>query len=118
MNTKDTKTLSEEVINDLKTRNDPQINSVIELVDRYKEEIAQLNEEFDRLAEEHSDLIIEKDNLFDIAAQLIRCKDCKHLTTRNSPTLYAYCEKTKLNFEPFGDIDTRTHFCSFGERKQ
>ena len=49
--------------------------------------------------------------------EVVRCKDCKHLTVRNSPTLYAYCEKTKYRFEPF-QTDTRTHSCSYGERKK
>lgn len=48
--------------------------------------------------------------------EVVRCKDCKHLTVHNSQTLYAYCEKTKYRFEPF-QTDTRTHFCSYGERK-
>ena len=47
---------------------------------------------------------------------LVRCKDCKHLTVYNSPTLYAYCQKTHLRFEPFQE-DTRTHYCSYGERR-
>ena len=47
--------------------------------------------------------------------EVVRCKDCKHLTVYNSPTLYAYCQKTHLRFEPFQE-DTRTHFCSYGER--
>ena len=47
--------------------------------------------------------------------EVVRCKDCKHLTVHNSPTLYAYCEKTKFRFEPF-KTDTRIHFCSYGER--
>lgn len=49
-------------------------------------------------------------------AEVVRCKDCKHCTIHNSPTLYAYCEKTHFRFEPF-KTDTRTHFCSLGERK-
>lgn len=48
--------------------------------------------------------------------EALRCKDCKHLTVHNSPTLYAYCEKTHFRFEPF-QADTRTHYCSYGERK-
>ena len=49
--------------------------------------------------------------------EVVRCNDCKHLTVHNSPTLYAYCEKTKYRFEPFR-TDTRTHYCSYGERKE
>ena len=48
--------------------------------------------------------------------EVVRCKDCEHLTVHNSPTLYAYCEKTQLRFEPF-KTDTRTHFCSYGKMK-
>ena len=48
--------------------------------------------------------------------EVVRCKDCKYCTVHNSPTLYAYCEKTHFRFEPF-ETDTRTHFCSYGERK-
>ena len=50
------------------------------------------------------------------AVEVVRCKDCKYLTVYNSPTLYAYCQKTHLRFEPFKE-DTRTHFCSYGEKK-
>jgi hypothetical protein len=49
--------------------------------------------------------------------EVVKCKDCEHLTVHNSPTLYAYCEKTQLRFEPF-KTDTRTHFCSYGKRKE
>lgn len=49
--------------------------------------------------------------------EVVRCKDCEQLTVHNSPTLYAYCEKTHLRFEPF-KTDTRTHFCSHGKRKE
>ena len=49
--------------------------------------------------------------------EVVRCENCKHLTIHNSPTLYAYCEKTHYIFEPF-KTDARTHFCSYGERKE
>ena len=48
--------------------------------------------------------------------EVVRCSECKRLTVHNSPTLYAYCEKTHFRFEPF-QTDTRTHFCGFGERR-
>ena len=48
--------------------------------------------------------------------EVVRCKNCKYLTVHNSPTLYAYCKKEHIRFEPF-QKDTRTHFCSYGERK-
>ena len=47
--------------------------------------------------------------------EVVRCKECKHLTVHNSPTLYAYCEKEHIRFEPF-QKDTRTHYCSYGDR--
>ncbi len=48
--------------------------------------------------------------------EVVRCSQCKHLTVHNSPTLYAYCEKEHIRFEPFRK-DTRTHFCSYGKRR-
>ena len=48
--------------------------------------------------------------------EVVRCEKCKNLTVHNSPTLYAYCEKTHFRFEPF-QTDTRTHYCSYGERR-
>lgn len=49
--------------------------------------------------------------------EVVRCKDCKHLTIHTFPTLYEYCEKTHYRFESF-KTDTRTHFCGFGELKE
>lgn len=49
--------------------------------------------------------------------EVVRCKDCKHLRIINGKGLYAYCPKTECKFEPF-EIDTRTHYCSFGVRKE
>lgn len=49
--------------------------------------------------------------------EAVRCKDCKHLIVHNLPILYASCIKCHLRFEPF-QFDTRTHFCSLGERKE
>ena len=45
-----------------------------------------------------------------------RCKDCKHLCVWNRKDIYAFCSKTNIAFLPF-ELDTRTFFCSFGERK-
>ena len=47
---------------------------------------------------------------------VVRCKDCKHLRVINGKDLYAFCLKTEYKFMPF-QTDTRTHFCSLGERK-
>ena len=48
--------------------------------------------------------------------EVVRCKDCKHLNVLNRKDLYAHCPKTNTVFFPF-ELDTRTHFCSLGERK-
>lgn len=50
------------------------------------------------------------------AVVVTRCKDCKHLCVWNQKDIYAFCPKTNIVFLPF-DKDTRTFFCSFGERK-
>lgn len=49
-------------------------------------------------------------------APVVRCKDCKHLCVWNRKDMYAFCPKTNIAFLPF-EQDTRTFFCSFGERK-
>lgn len=47
---------------------------------------------------------------------VVRCMDCKHLCVWNRKDIYAFCPKTNIVFLPF-DKDTRTFFCSLGERK-
>ena len=59
--------------------------------------------------------LIEKAPTVD-AVPVVRCKDCKHLRVWNRKDIYAFCPKTNIVFLPF-DKDTRTFFCSFGERK-
>lgn len=59
--------------------------------------------------------LIEKAPTVD-AVPVVRCKDCKHLCVWNRKDIYAFCPKTKIVFLPF-DKDTRTFFCSYGERK-
>lgn len=51
------------------------------------------------------------------AVPVVRCKDCKHLCVWNRKDIYAFCPKTNIVFLPF-KRDTRTFFCSFGERKE
>lgn len=51
------------------------------------------------------------------AVPVVRCRECKHLNIINDPKLYAHCPKTNTVFLPFG-LDTRTHFCSLGQRKE
>lgn len=48
-------------------------------------------------------------------APVVRCKDCKHLRVRNQKDIYAFCPKTGIVFWQF-EKDTRTSFCSDGER--
>ena len=50
------------------------------------------------------------------AVVVTRCKDCKHLCVWNRKDIYAFCSKTNIAFLPF-ELDTRTFFCGFGERK-
>lgn len=50
------------------------------------------------------------------AVVVTRCKDCKHLCVWNRKDVYAFCPKTSIAFLPF-ELDTRTFFCSYGERK-
>ena len=50
------------------------------------------------------------------AVPVVRCNDCKHLCVWNRKDIYAFCPKTNIVFLPF-DKDTRTFFCSLGERK-
>ena len=50
------------------------------------------------------------------AVPVVRCRECKYLNVINAPKLYAHCPKTNTVFLPF-DLDTRTHFCSLGQRK-
>ena len=48
---------------------------------------------------------------------VVRCRECKHLNIINNQKLYAHCPKTNTIFLPF-ELDTRTHFCSLGQRKE
>ena len=50
------------------------------------------------------------------AVPVVRCEDCKHLCVWNQKDMYAFCPKTNIAFLPF-ELDTRTFFCGFGERK-
>lgn len=49
--------------------------------------------------------------------EVVRCKDCKHCVIVNSYKCFAICLKLDFTFKPF-EIDTRTHFCSYGERRE
>lgn len=59
--------------------------------------------------------LIEKAPTVD-AVPVTRCEGCKHLRVWNRKYIYAFCPKTNIVFLPF-DKDTRTFFCSYGERK-
>ena len=60
--------------------------------------------------------LIEKAPTVD-AVPVVRCENCKHLCVWNRKDIYAFCPKTNIVFLPF-EKDTRTFFCSFGERKE
>ncbi len=51
------------------------------------------------------------------AVPVVRCAQCKYLNIINDQKLYAHCPKTNTVFLPF-ELDTRTHFCSLGQRKE
>lgn len=53
----------------------------------------------------------------DDSVPVVRCENCKHLCVWNRKDIYAFCPKTNIVFLPF-ENDTRTFFCSFGERKE
>jgi hypothetical protein len=86
----------------------------------------EINALYDRVFNrfENEDLISKAEVLQMIAnapaadvVEVVRCKDCEHLRIINGKGLYAYCPKTECKFEPF-ETDTRTHFCSYGKRKE
>lgn len=58
--------------------------------------------------------VLEKMPAADVVP-VVRCKDCKHLRVRNQKDIYAFCPKTGIVFWQF-EKDTRTSFCSDGER--
>lgn len=68
---------------------------------------------------------VDEDTILDLvdsvptvdAVVVTRCKDCKHLCVWNRKDIYAFCPKTNIVFLPF-EKDTRTFFCSYGERKE
>ena len=69
---------------------------------------------------ESNECFVLKESLrkqYEMYAQVIRCKDCKHLIVANKEDLYAYCPRMNTCFLPF-QLDTREHFCSKGEREE
>ena len=47
---------------------------------------------------------------------IVRCAECVYCNVQNTKYLYAICERHGIEFKPFED-DTRTHGCTWGERK-
>ena len=47
---------------------------------------------------------------------IVRCSECVYCNVQNTKYLYAICERHGIESKPFED-DTRTHGCSWGERK-
>ena len=48
---------------------------------------------------------------------VVRCAECVYCNIQNTKYLYAICERHGIEFKPFED-DTRTHGCTWGERKE
>ena len=48
---------------------------------------------------------------------VVRCADCKYLDVLNDKVYYAKCKMTNTVFESF-ELDTRTHYCSLGRKKE
>jgi hypothetical protein len=48
---------------------------------------------------------------------IVRCAECVYCNVQNTKYLYAICERHGIEFKPFED-DTRTHGCTWGERKE
>ena len=47
---------------------------------------------------------------------IVRCAECVYCNIQNTKYLYAICQRHGIEFKPFED-DTRTHGCTWGERK-
>lgn len=62
------------------------------------------------------DEIIDAQPTADVA-EIVRCKDCKHLEIINGPRVYARCNRHDFPIISFGLIDTREWFCADGERR-
>lgn len=50
-------------------------------------------------------------------SEIVKCCDCVYCNVLNTKDIYVCCVKHGIKFYPFED-DTRTHFCSWGERKE
>ena len=62
------------------------------------------------------DAMDEIDGFADNSIDIVRCSECVYCNVQNTKYLYAICERHGIEFKPFED-DTRTHGCSWGERK-
>lgn len=49
--------------------------------------------------------------------EIVRCGECEHLEIINKAPTYAKCAITNRVFKLW-DEDTRSHFCSYGKRKE
>ena len=48
---------------------------------------------------------------------VVRCANCMYLDILNDKVYYARCKMTNTVFESF-KLDTRTHYCSLGRKKE
>ena len=87
----------------------------------YKKTVKLINEgevHLDNLAEgftESIQVIIELPEVD--AVPVVRCANCMYLHILNNKIYYARCKMTNIIFESF-KLDTRTHFCSLGRKKE
>ena len=91
------------------------------LFDReYKKTVKLINEgevHLDNLAEGFTESIQVIRELPEVdAVPVVRCANCKYLHVLNDKIYYARCKMTNTVFESF-KLDTRTHFCSLGRKK-
>ena len=91
------------------------------LFDReYKKTVKLINEgevHLDNLAEGFTESIQVIRELPEVdAVPVVRCANCKYLDVLNDKIYYARCKMTNTVFESF-KLDTRTHFCSLGRKK-
>ena len=86
----------------------------------YKETVKLINEgevHLDNLAEGFTESIQVIRELPEVdAVPVVRCANCKYLHVLNDKIYYARCKMTNTVFESF-KLDTRTHFCSLGRKK-
>ena len=93
-----------------------------QLLDKeYKETVKLIDEgetHLDNLAEGFTESINVIRELPEVdAVPVIRCSNCMYLDILNDKVYYAQCKMANTVFESF-KLDTRTHYCSLGRKKE